>query len=256
MLQPFVRSFRRAFTLVELLVVIGIIALLISILLPSLNRARIQARSVQCASNLRQLGQAYQIYVTSYRNKGFPYYLNYDMFWMTIMKPYHGNNGPVRVCPEATELSKGWGTTHSSWGPTNNGFIGDHYGSYGINGWLYQVNSDGRGGGGNYNDPGYNANHFWHMPISGGDSTKIPLWADCAWVDGWPQETDPPPTDWANVGQSGAPSMQRFCVPRHHFGINICYLDGHTQEVPIDDLWQQQWHRNWKTPLVKVVHPR
>ncbi len=62
------RGSKAGFTLIELLVVIGIIAVLVSILLPALNRARTQADSVKCLANLRSLGQAMSLYVSE--NKG------------------------------------------------------------------------------------------------------------------------------------------------------------------------------------------
>lgn len=63
---------RRGFTLVELLVVIGIIAVLMGLLLPALGGARKSAQTVQCASNLRQLATGWQLYANANRRVSVP----------------------------------------------------------------------------------------------------------------------------------------------------------------------------------------
>ena len=83
----------KGFTLVELLVVIGIIALLVSILLPAMNRAREAAQRTACLSNIRQLGTAFRIYGITYKDACPIGYMDQKNFNYIVRH----NNGTPRV---------------------------------------------------------------------------------------------------------------------------------------------------------------
>lgn len=103
---------RSAFTLVELLVVIGIISTLISILLPALNRARGEAKRAKCLSNLRQLTMAWGMYADEHKGRLVSSDTNDVTTWVTsgdglatlqqgALYPYINNPG-IYLCPNDT----------------------------------------------------------------------------------------------------------------------------------------------------------
>ena len=117
--MPLVR--KDAFTLVELLVVIGIIALLIAILLPSLSVARQQSESVTCLSQLRQIGISMIMYVDA--NRGyFPKnsHSGPDQSWLNSLYPF-GLLPTVRLCPtdqrEVTPSATSYATNNYTTAP-------------------------------------------------------------------------------------------------------------------------------------------
>jgi prepilin-type N-terminal cleavage/methylation domain-containing protein len=88
-----IKRHRRAFTLVELLVVIAIIALLMAILMPALRKARDAARRISCGSRLRQWGMAIQMYTND--NDG--ELMAMVNKWGGHVYPHYINNGPQKI---------------------------------------------------------------------------------------------------------------------------------------------------------------
>ena len=141
---------QNAFTLIELLVVIAVIAVLMGVLLPSLNKARDQAKKIVCAGHVRNLGVALRMYLDDYDGKTHttPNQGLWDnawenpnviedygpddgyAYWGIAYKPYAKNKKVFR-CP-ATIRNDDW--PENGWGVRYQRYF--RYCSYGLNGYV------------------------------------------------------------------------------------------------------------------------
>lgn len=234
----------KGFTLIELLVVIAAIALLMAILVPSLQRARRQTKAIVCQSNLRQWGSIFFMYSEdhdSYFHEGFRGMQDATSnWWYPALESYY-EIPKIRFCPIATKLGSPRGGKYLAWGP----FDGVYYGSYGINGWIPNPHPDHA-----YIITGLMpTKNNWRRNLVAERGNNIPLFFDSRWVNSWPEPTDQPPQYdeelWVLHYGDG---MKRFCIDRHPGNaINVLFLDWSVRKVGLKELWTLKWHKNFDT---------
>ncbi|HEY6228186.1 MAG TPA: prepilin-type N-terminal cleavage/methylation domain-containing protein [Verrucomicrobiae bacterium] len=259
----------RAYTLLELLITIAIIAILAALLLPALTAAKRKAQQIKCVNNLHQLVACSIIYAQDHdgkppgRGRKNPDYPGGD--WMGILKPYYKID-EIRVCPTAPlrkpspapDEVNAHGAADKAWVRWTDDRRTMFYGSYGYNGWFYDSNNPRDGFG-----------SFWlENEIRVETPSTTPIFFDSSWVDAWPHFNNVP---YPNL-YTGQPlqirtnTMARMIIARHGGvnpakaprafaagqklpgAINLGMYDGHVQLAQLQKLWTFTWHRGWGEP--------
>ncbi len=267
----------KGFTLIELLVVISIIAVLLSILMPSLNEAKRQTASVICRSNLKHWGLVTALYQEDHDGKMCSSGYGMDTYvanggviqdyedtlgrsqWMNALRPYY-ENPDFRVCPSAKKpmipppggsYAAGVGSTRRSWGMFDGvsdwWLLPGDYGSYGINIWFNHPHIVTSG----FTYGSRDVSWFWTNNVP--RPARVPVFLDCADLNGGPRTGDDAP-QWPDDGVDEA-NMKPFCLDRHKGAINVLFADMRARKVGLKELWTLKWSKGYDTRAPLPVWP-
>jgi len=260
------------FTLVELLVVIGIVGVLLAVLLPALQRIRKQAAAMSCQSHLRQWGMALAAYTEDHQGR-FPSTMSgIDGIWLLrgsflsgrdTNEPqdffHHFRTRDIACCPLATEPS---GIGKESFGAVGTTAFGSRYevrGSHGSAFAAWEITTPAPPFQGSY---GFNQLLFQGFHWSFLQTTLVRAgWIDLD-VQSLRGKADIPVLLDAGMPWSGAMIMaeQRppprrdsaalfgihtFCMDRHETFVNGLFLDWSVRKVGLKELWTLKWSRDF-----------
>ena len=282
---PVDRHHRFGFTLIELLVVIAIIAILSALLLTSLATAKEKSRQIGCVSNQRQLNLGYRLALDEEPGDRIGKLSVAKWLFFEAGDPRRGSLCPEAPMGNTNGLYTGrtsdgrMGTVNSAWwvyqtigsGPTDVSGPDELKGqrrfgtsSYALNAWLMA--------GEPLNPYADGPNYFFaESDVFAPGST--PTFADGLWpstlpgFDLYPNNADGPPFDLNTGGgfNGGVVGLRIILIARHGShprpvphswpanqrlpgAINLSFFDGHTQQVPLESLWQFQWHKSYRAP--------
>jgi hypothetical protein len=132
-----------------------------------------------------------------------------------------------------------WGRPRHASDPSSRDFISkaDFWGSYGMNRWI--------------TDPVEKDQRYWKYAFER-NTEGIPVFVDCIHWHLRPQDTDRLPSqplvvfsDFPENGQGGTQIWRAF-LERHNHATQACFLDGSARKIPLWDLWNQRWHRQFR----------